>query len=289
LCILAGMLPTSVFAAASVADRVAGRIVLDVHRHGEGWYVDPVLKQRVALGRPADAFVILRAYGYLSLVSPAQTLALMQSEGLGITSEELATIPVASDVDVRYDVGYFRQAPLGDWGDRRQAEGCEESVALMAVAYARGETMSLEEARDAIIAMSDWEREKFGYYVDTSVADTRDRLLGEYLGYNDTALYTNITVDDIREQLTAGNLVIVPVSGVVVNRTYAGRAPVRHTVLVTGYDADDDAFLVHDPAAGSGFTRISASNLQSALMDYASGDHAPIGNLPHAMVVVALP
>lgn len=49
--------------AASLADRLAGRIVLSVEEHGEAWYVNPVDQRRYFLGRPADAFQVMRELG----------------------------------------------------------------------------------------------------------------------------------------------------------------------------------------------------------------------------------
>lgn len=59
--------------AETIASRVAGRILLQVQEHGEGWYVDPVSLQRYYMGRPADAY------------------ALMRFKGLGIRHQELTT------------------------------------------------------------------------------------------------------------------------------------------------------------------------------------------------------
>lgn len=63
--------------AASIADRVSGYILLQVQENGEAWYVYPINKRRYYLGRPIDAFRIMRELG------------------LGITNEDLAKIPVA--------------------------------------------------------------------------------------------------------------------------------------------------------------------------------------------------
>lgn len=58
------------------ARRLAGRILLQVDQHGEAWYVNPVNLKRYFLGRPADAF------------------ALMRSLGLGISNSDLNRIAV---------------------------------------------------------------------------------------------------------------------------------------------------------------------------------------------------
>lgn len=41
----------------------SGKIFLQVEKNGEAWYADPVTQKRYFLGRPADAFQIMRALG----------------------------------------------------------------------------------------------------------------------------------------------------------------------------------------------------------------------------------
>jgi hypothetical protein len=65
-------------ATSAVAQAVSGRIVLQVEAKGEAWYVHPVTKLRHYLGRPADAFQLMRTLG------------------LGISNADLATIAVAT-------------------------------------------------------------------------------------------------------------------------------------------------------------------------------------------------
>jgi len=73
LCLLSVVLPLTTNAA-SVANRLSGRILLDVERHGEAWYVYPQDNKRYYLGRAEDAFEIMR------------------SLGLGITNKDLTKI-----------------------------------------------------------------------------------------------------------------------------------------------------------------------------------------------------
>lgn len=49
--------------AASMADRLSGRILLQVEDRGEAWYIYPDDLQRYYLGYPADAFEIMRKLG----------------------------------------------------------------------------------------------------------------------------------------------------------------------------------------------------------------------------------
>jgi hypothetical protein len=49
--------------AEELSERLKGRILLQVEDVGQAWYVDPVTKQRAFLGRPADAFRIMKELG----------------------------------------------------------------------------------------------------------------------------------------------------------------------------------------------------------------------------------
>lgn len=66
-------------AVAAVIDNVRGDILLQVEENGEAWYVYPDDDKRYYLGRPADAFDIMRGLG------------------LGITNADLARIPTSTD------------------------------------------------------------------------------------------------------------------------------------------------------------------------------------------------
>ncbi|MFA4834269.1 MAG: trypsin-like peptidase domain-containing protein [Patescibacteria group bacterium] len=47
----------------NLSKRVSGNILLQVEKNGEGWYVNPENKKKYYLGRPADAFSIMRNLG----------------------------------------------------------------------------------------------------------------------------------------------------------------------------------------------------------------------------------
>lgn len=74
------LLLTPFFAqAGATANRLSGKILLDVERNGEAWYVYPENKKRYYLGRPEDAFKVMRELG------------------LGITNEDLIKIPAGDN------------------------------------------------------------------------------------------------------------------------------------------------------------------------------------------------
>lgn len=49
--------------AASLGQKLAGKILLNVEKNGEAWYVNPVNNNRYFLGRPSDAFRVMREQG----------------------------------------------------------------------------------------------------------------------------------------------------------------------------------------------------------------------------------
>jgi len=59
---------------------VSGKILLQVEENGEAWYVEPVSNKRFFLGRPGDAFQVMR------------------DAGLGITNNDINKIPDATEV-----------------------------------------------------------------------------------------------------------------------------------------------------------------------------------------------
>lgn len=47
----------------NLAQKLAGRILLQVQSHGEAWYVNPADLKKYYLGRPQDAFDLMRSFG----------------------------------------------------------------------------------------------------------------------------------------------------------------------------------------------------------------------------------
>ncbi len=56
-------LPISKTQAQTSSNNLSGRILLDVERNGEAWYIYPLNNKRYYLGRPHDAFAVMRELG----------------------------------------------------------------------------------------------------------------------------------------------------------------------------------------------------------------------------------
>ncbi len=128
--------------ASGISDRLSGKILLQVESNGEGWYINPKNLKRYYLGRPDDAFRIMRElslgisnndfddfHGYAPLRLSGQILLkvedsgkayyvnpddlkmyylgrpsdaynVMRNLGLGITNQDIETIEVEKGYDV---------------------------------------------------------------------------------------------------------------------------------------------------------------------------------------------
>lgn len=322
------------------AGELNGRILLQVEENGEAWYVYPLNGKRYFLGRPADAFVVMKrlslgakhdfinntevfparlagmillnvekngeAY-YIDpeslnkhyLNRPTDAFSLMRQMGLGISNSDLVNIPIA---DIDYEISeeennksfyvesvpFTSQAPFFDWQDQRQQDGCEEASALMAVKWARGESLSKDESLEEIINSSDYILEKYGEYRDISVQDTVDWILKDYFNYDKVVIKYDIEIEDIIYELEQANLIIAPMNGQIMHNPYfTPPGPSRHMIVIRGYDTEGDFFITNDPGTRHGENfKYDSQVLFQAIRDYPTGYHELIEEVEKNIIVV---
>jgi hypothetical protein len=79
-----------------LVNQLKGRILLQVERNGEAWYVNPTDEKRYFLGRPADAFAIMRQLG----------IGITNADLAGISiNYALSTIKVSVNKEEQYSIG----------------------------------------------------------------------------------------------------------------------------------------------------------------------------------------
>jgi hypothetical protein len=222
----------------------------------------------------------------------------MRELGLGITTKDLIKIPLGDinastgslteEGTIIFDVPFASQAPFGDWSDQRQQDGCEEVSALMAMRWAKNELLTKEEALKTILDISDFELEKYGEYRDISSADAVRWIFNDYFAYHKIALKKDININDIINELKQGKLVITPHNGQLLHNPYfTSPGPIRHMLIIRGYDASTKKFITNDPGTRHGEAwRYDAKILFTAIRDYPTGYHENIEKIEKNMIVV---
>lgn len=305
--------PFNFSSAENITERLLGRIVLRVEQSGEAWYIEPQSREALYLGRPSDAFAVMKSYGlgisekdfnsfsryapqkfsgrillqveqsgeawYVNpsdlkmhfLGRPHDAFVVMKNLGLGISDEDLQLIKNKKFVEPEMiDAQFTSQAPFGEWDDERQQEGCEEASSFMAVKWGRRENFDRNEALREIIAASEFQKKNYGGYIDTSAEDTLDRIIKNYFGYQKAGLKNNVSKEDIIAEIKKGNLIIAPTAGKKLGNPYfTPPGPLIHMLLIKGYDAASDEFITNDPGTRRGESfRYDEDVLFAAISDY---------------------
>lgn len=191
---------------------------------------------------------------------------------------------------IQLDVPFIAQAPTGMWSDPRLQDGCEEAVSYMAYLWATKSSFSknFKEQEAKLLEISDWEESEYGSYHDTNTFDTTNRILKGYFKYNNVEVVVDITIDDIKNELSNGNLIIVPTDGRKLKNPYfSNGGPERHNLVIKGYDDESFEFITNDNGTrrGEGY-KYKQQLLYDAIGDYPTGDHLPLTNREKTMIIV---
>lgn len=189
-------------------------------------------------------------------------------------------------------VPFTSQAPSGQWSDPVFQNGCEEASMLMAHAWSAGQAL-LERARieQQIRELSGLAFKKFGEGTyDTSAEDTA-ALFREYFHANNVSVRHNVSLEDMRQTLLDGKVIIVPVNGQKLhNPNFTAPGPEYHMLIVIGYDPAGKEFVTNDPGTrkGAGY-RYAERVLFDAMRDYPTGHHEKVTAIDKAMIVAEKP
>ncbi len=167
--------------------------------------------------------------------APAQTTPPASTAG----NPPAATPPSGMPNTFSLAIPFTPQAPTGNW-DELHNEACEEAAAIMANAYLTGDTETrLPAARveSEISTLTDWEKQHFGYYLDTTAAETTQMIEGVY-GLH-TQILQGYTEDDIKQALLKKEVVIIPEDGQELgNPNYKTPGPIYHMLVIRGYSGN---------------------------------------------------
>lgn len=186
------------------------------------------------------------------------------------------------------NIPFTSQAPFAEWADPIYQDGCEEASSLMVVYWALDKSLTKEEAKEQILAISNYEIEHYGEYRDASAQDTADWIIKGYFDYDQVETKREIVLEDIIEEINQGRAVIVPVNGQLLgNPNYTLPGPERHMLVIRGYDGEKKEFITNDSGTREGgLYRYNQEVLYQAIRDYLTGYHKPIDKVEKVMIVV---
>ncbi|OHA46941.1 MAG: hypothetical protein A3A80_00860 [Candidatus Terrybacteria bacterium RIFCSPLOWO2_01_FULL_44_24] len=191
------------------------------------------------------------------------------SENLGSQNTDIVSPPPKS---LNLDVPFTSQAPFAIW-DEVHNEACEEASMMMVAKYKQGVSINSPEAADQeLLQIVKFENEQLGFYKDTTAQETLNIARGFY-AFKKSRLIYNPSVDDIKNELAAGNPVIAPAAGrILPNPYFKSPGPLYHMLVIRGYTADGK-FITNDPGTrrGEGFT-YTYDSLMNAIHDWNGGD-----------------
>ncbi|MBI2063939.1 MAG: C39 family peptidase [Candidatus Yanofskybacteria bacterium] len=150
--------------------------------------------------------------------------------------------PLARQVNLA--VPFMPQAPFGNW-ELPYQEACEETSAILVDKFYKNEPITAEAAKNEILKLVEWQKQRLGYYFHTTAAETA-MMLKQYFGYKRVDILRNITIDDIKSHLLAGRPIIVPLAGRMLdNPYYTQPGPIYHMLIIKGF-TKDGKFITND-------------------------------------------
>jgi hypothetical protein len=157
----------------------------------------------------------------------------------------LAGLSGALPIKAYLPVPFLCQAPYAKWVQPWQ-DGCEEAAVIMAIRYVRKEQGNRREGEQEILKMVDFQVKKYGGHYDLD-AEQIAKLVKDYYKYDKVEVRYGITVEDIKQELAKGNVVIAPMAGRLLgNPYYTPPGPVYHNMLFKGYDDRSGEFITND-------------------------------------------
>ncbi|MFN2462908.1 MAG: C39 family peptidase [Candidatus Dormibacteria bacterium] len=146
------------------------------------------------------------------------------------------------------EVPYTVQAPFGNW--RVHEESCEEAAMLMYRLFLHGDhrtDIPPAEADAGIRALKNWQVQNWGSEVDLSI-DRTGQLAQANWGYRYSVIQA--TRETIRQAISDGHPVVVPVMTHSLQNPHYGPKSVYHELVIKGYNAG--GVITNDPGVLEG-------------------------------------
>lgn len=151
---------------------------------------------------------------------------------------------------VNWDVPFTSQAPFAVW-DALHGEACEEASVLMVMRYFSGQPIASPDDAERAIQHLVAANTALGYTVDDTAAEVI-KLLKSQDSSLSAVLLKNPSVDNLKDRLAAGSLIIIPAAGRQLGNPYfQNPGPIYHMLVLRGFTADGYA-ITNDPGTKRG-------------------------------------
>lgn len=220
-----------------------------------------------------------------AMSSPATSLPTLKNENLDSSNAnstpQQQTLPPA----VLINVPFTPQAPRGIWTEP-WGEACEEAAIAMAMAWVNGKTaITPSEAEQTIREEIAYEEATFGYHIDTAIRETA-KIITRYFNYPRIDVIYDVTIDDVKRELAAGNIVLIPTAGALLENPYFTGLPPYHMLVAVGYDDEMGMLIVEEPGTRHGENyRYPYATISNSMHDW-TGDEATIESGRTGIIVV---
>ncbi|MBI4426165.1 MAG: C39 family peptidase [Candidatus Kerfeldbacteria bacterium] len=201
------------------------------------------------------------------------------STDLPAAANSTPTEPSATDTteqnlpaEINLKVPFTVQAPHANWDDDHR-EFCEEASVLMVARYFQDRAIGdADQAERSLQDVKQWQIKNLGFYKDTTAVETA-RILREQFKLGDVEVISNPTLTNIKAEVAAGNLVIMPAAGRLIgNPYYRQPGPLYHMLVIKGYTKDGQ-LITNDPGTKRGADWAYQANvLMNAMHDWNDGD-----------------
>jgi len=184
---------------------------------------------------------------------------------------------------------FVQQSPEKNWDEPWQ-DACEEaSLLTVDYFYKNISSITVEENRDAILEMIEFENTQ-NFTSDMNISQMTI-VAQNYLNYQ-TKIINNPTVDDIKKYISQNIPIIVPASGKILyqeNKHFNSGGPYYHNLIILGYDNDKQQFIVHDVGTKAGaYFKYSYDLLTESIHDFPASENKEDINSGEKRILILL-
>jgi len=218
---------------------------------------------------PLLLILVLYFFGCESQIkSDSLPLYNYKNENINTPTSVISAPSIELKDNVNIQVPFASQAPNANWSEPYQ-DACEETSIIMAnefVSNNQNSDMDKNDANEKILNLVGWQEKNWGGHFDLDAAKTLE-LMQNYFGTNSGEIKTIQSIDDLKQILSDGKIIIAPTFGQALNNPYfTAPGPVYHMLVVKGYDKEN--FITNDPGVWQGKDfKYSHQNLFDSIFD----------------------